>query len=108
MTDKHTPGPWITFSHDKPPVGTSHWTTRIWFIGQGKNNLLASTSETAIGGRYEKETEANASLIALAPEMAVFVKQVTLALDPPNQALLDVIITKARTLLSRINSKGGE
>lgn len=57
---QHTPGPWYSFQCLPPSIA--------WSINQSEKSVVASVSGSALH-RPDKESEANARLIAAAPEL---------------------------------------
>lgn len=84
---EHTPGPWVTKGF------------RIWELakfGQSRTGIVAQTS---IAWRTSKETEANANLLAAAPDLLKALQDLAAKDHPPEYAPEVVragnVITKA-------------
>lgn len=103
MTDKHTPEPWKV---EKNLLGIRE--DRSEFFTYSVIKILNNAAETPIT-IAECISEANARLIALAPEYKAFINRV--ANEPigtPESSareILNILTVEATILLSRINSK---
>ena len=99
MTDKHTPGPW-TLQYTGPAAS------------KASRRVMKEPGGCSVCTIESWVKEANARLIALAPEMATFIHRVAFGPlgDPELSAsgILDILTVEGQDLLSRINSKGGE
>jgi hypothetical protein len=87
---KHTPGPWTVNIHDIARDG-------VWVCGPGESGYeIVTVAE----GQEDGQREANACLIAAAPEMLAIIRQVVEIAD--GKALHRGLEDDARALLSRI------
>lgn len=64
-TPKHTPGPWVATFDPRERPGIEAGNTSIVLFGEIKN----SNDDGGIRGRNDEEANANAHLIAAAPEL---------------------------------------
>ena len=96
MANSWTPGPWVQVAKGVPIVVT----------GKGGETLIASTACKGMLGTIQ---DANARLIAHAPEMAEALEQIIRVADAyrdanPMSMQADCVV-KARSLLSRIRGE---
>jgi hypothetical protein len=99
-TQQHTPGPWTARQYDHAIDGPRWYIHAM--VGGGANPSLANLYVIADIGRHD--AEANARLIALAPEMAEFVRSILDPLDLSTDAedLIARYEEQARALLARL------
>ena len=68
---KHTPGPWKKSDHTSPVFGSNGdlMDERLIIYSESSSKIIA-----AVGGLYDKKTQANADLIISAPDMLAVLK----------------------------------
>lgn len=104
MSNKHTQGPW-TLTAD--PLHFHSLTTVIGGKASHQKNGPPQQMIVQVGGFAEwKEAEANARLIAAAPDLLVALQEIVAAADGAGWSQLDATLAKARAAITK--ATGGE
>ena len=105
MTDKHTPGPW-----EATDFRSGNW--KIWDVVTGHTKYrnaicVVSAPKTAQTPEVLKEFEANARLIAAAPEIKEALEALIDSLETARpDGGVSASISKARAVLDRLKARG--
>lgn len=106
MSSQHTPGPWVAVNHDvegEREVGEDG--VRFWNVlaadGRYRGDVCSIHSAVHIGGISIEERDANARLIAEAPEFLLLLQEAAEFIQPFNRAedlsdRIEVAIARAK------------
>ena len=94
---KHTPGPWKVFNSkyaDKPGIETDDETFSVVVFGK-------ISESCGVDGRTEDEKQANAKLIAAAPDLLEALQAIVNWLESPADALSDKDFNAAKEAIKK-------